>query len=125
MSKYTHKDALLTLPIEGIDFEQYKAIEWMPKIIEYIRDNPHRSIASIKKELKEINELCKDYAMQFMTWMILAINDAIKYDEDDFESEMAFGDNPLFGIETIADLRPATPVYESIGNMDKSIDVKA
>ena len=60
-----------------------------------------------------------------MTWMILAINDAIKYDEDDFESEMAFGDNPLFGIETIADLRPATPVYESIGNMDKSIDVKA
>ncbi|MEE2769684.1 MAG: hypothetical protein VX835_01200 [Pseudomonadota bacterium] len=115
LAKYSHQKTLAHLPpLEDIDLCANHAIKWMPDMVKFLQKNPKENLEDIKTQLTEIDELCKDYANQLMTWMILAINDSIE-DEYTYEklSSMPF-EVSFFGVEEVSDVRPSTPVKEII-----------
>lgn len=111
LSSLNKREQILTMdPIEEIDFEECRAIEWMPNMISCI-EGSDRNSQKINAQLLEIETLCQEYANQFISWMILSINDCIEKEvNSDSELVMPFGDDPLYGIETLAEIRPATPI---------------
>lgn len=113
LSSLNHRAKILAMdPIEDVDFEACKAIEWMPEMVSCIEHSDKNS-QKINAQLHEIEILCQEYANQFISWMILSINDCIEKEvNSDSELFMPFGDDPLYGVETIAEIRPATPIDE-------------
>lgn len=111
LSSLNHRAKILAMdPIEDIDFEACKAIEWMPEMVSCIMRSDRNS-QKINAQLHEIETLCQEYANQFISWMILSINDCIEKEvNSDTELFMPFGDDPLYGIESLAEIRPATPI---------------
>lgn len=122
LSDINFKHKLSALPsIKNIDLNAYKALEWMPDVIDHIIKTHQYDTSKIKSQLDEIEALLEDYAHQFLSWMILAINENFKYEaEADSNLNVPFV-SLFFGLESLSELRSATPLKVNIQDLNDEI----